>query len=413
MKFFVATLSLLVLQDHSASAQRPDVDDQPCLANVLNGLELESCDARSIIQELSAKFDSLPSCEWSFGRELLFLTGLDSRDGIALALETLCEDARLLALDDAPLTAWEEIHEGFTQSFLEQYVDGGTYLNLETGNFQNPDGSNPMEDGTTPESYYAGVAIDDFYQDGATTTILEDVAHLSQCQNQAIMCCFGRDRQYDDNNGACREDRCDNRPPGDNTNICYDPIAAPPTPFPEDERAHCHGFLWAEDEDDPSNLLKFNNFFYVLMHDHMYTRGYVESVGAGIPMCECIEEMPVVLRADCSEVSLEETIFTLTYSAAGGLGVTSGALEFSLNSCRGVYPDSTGEYVGKGNDLASMAYKLFLDGKMDLATRNNVFAHLAGHAEEKKPEDKENEAICELAWDDATQGQDYYPSVTP
>jgi hypothetical protein len=69
--------------------------------------------------------------------------------------------------------------------------------------------------------------------------------------------------------------------------------------------------------------------------------------------------------------------------------------------------------VGKGNDLASMAYKLFLDGKMDLATRNNVFAHLAGHAEEKKPEDKENEAICELAWDDATQGQDYYPSVTP
>ena len=46
---------------------------------------------------------------------------------------------------------------------------------------------------------------------------------------------------------------------------------------------------------------------------------------------------------------------------------------------------------------------------MDLTTRNNIFEKLIGHAEPKKPEDKANEELCFEAWEDATQGADYYP----
>ena len=108
-------------------------------------------------------------------------------------------------------------------------------------------------------------------------------------------------------------------------------------------------------------------------------------------------------------MSLEETSFALSYSTTGGLSIAGGPLQARFRSCRGVYPDPTSdEYVPKGNDLASKAYAMFLHGQLDLETRNNIFYHLAGHAEPKHPENKVNEEACELAWDDETQGQDYY-----
>lgn len=402
---FVVGASLLA--SLTATLAQPSAQT-PCLANALNNLELEGCSPRTLFRQLRAVFDDLPSCNWGFPIELMLLTGTDSIGGVEDYFRTLCMGAIEQVLDEAPLETWESIHPDFTQSFLETYAGGGTYLNLETGNFQNPDDSDPRATtGTSDESYFAGIAIDAFYHDGATSHILEDVDHLSQCQNQAIMCCFGRDRQFGDQNGRCRPNACDDAPPGDNTNLCFDPVSE--TPYPYDEKIHCHGFLWGEDESDPSNALKFNNFFYVLMHDHMYTRGYVESVEEGIPMCDCIENMPVVLRADCSEVSLEETSFALSYSTTGGLSIAGGPLQARFRSCRGVYPDPTSdEYVPKGNDLASKAYAMFLHGQLDLETRNNIFYHLAGHAEPKHPENKVNEESCELAWDDETQGQDYY-----
>jgi hypothetical protein len=54
---------------------------------------------------------------------------------------------------------------------------------------------------------------------------------------------------------------------------------------------------------DPSATYKGNNIFYVSMYDHMYKRGYVRNV-PGAPMCGCAEQMPVVSRADCTQMDV-------------------------------------------------------------------------------------------------------------
>lgn len=76
--------------------------------------------------------------------------------------------------------------------------------------------------------------------------------------------------------------------------------------YPDDveEDTHCHGFVWSDDDNDESKIYKANNLFYVSMEDHLRTRGYVRNV-PGAPMCGCLEQMPTVERADCTQTSDE------------------------------------------------------------------------------------------------------------
>ena len=274
---------------------------------------------------------------------------------------------------------------------------------VETGNFQNRDGSDPRLNEfypTSEASYQAGVSIDAFYNDGATSSVLEKIPHLSHCQNQVMMCCFGRDRQYRDGNGDCMPRDCDNKPPGDNSNLCYSD-ETPPTAYPGDETIHCHGIAWAEDDADPSSILRYNNFFYVLMHDHMYSRGYVEPSVEGALMCGCIEDMNPVVRADCSEVRMK-TDYSISFGA-NGLEVVPNPLDFKFRACRGITPDGT----AVDNDLVSHVNQLVEDDKMSDATRETIFETLVGYA---NPNDNENEAACAMAWADVTQGAPYVAS---
>eukprot|EP00752_Nemacystus_decipiens_P015570 g13893.t1 len=80
----------------------------------------------------------------------------------------------------------------------------------------------------------------------------------------------------------------------DNTDVC----SYGDTQYPGDSegQVHCHGFVWAADADDEyiAGLAG-----YVMNHDHMGRRGYHGSI-PGAPMCGCLEDMPVVSKADCS-----------------------------------------------------------------------------------------------------------------
>ena len=277
---------------------------------------------------------------------------------------------------------------------------------METGNFRNPDGTDPRLNQrypTSEASYEAGVSIDNFYSDGVTSSVLAEIPHLSSCQNQAMMCCFGRDRQYGDGNGDCRRRDCDNQPPGDNSNVCFSATDSPPTAYPGDEAIHCHGIAWAEDQSDPSNLLRFNNFFYVLMHDHMYSRGYVEPAVDGALMCGCVEEMNPVTRADCSEVRME-TDYSVSFGVAG-LEVVANELDFRFQACRGItWDDEMDDWAQVNNDLASYVNRLTEEGQMRDGTRDVIFETLVGHVNHN---DNENEGACEDAWADLTLGAPY------
>ena len=218
------------------------------------------------------------------------------------------------------------------------------------------------------------------------------------------MCCFGRDRQPNDNNGNCAdpiEENCVDADPADNSNLCYiEPDMATysdPFAFPDDSEGdiHCHGLAWADDENDFTAQLRFNNFFYVSLYDHMYTRGYVETTvnSDSIAMCGCIEEMPPVSRSDCTEIDASAT-FTITYDAVAKFTATAeDDLTVEFNACQGTNPSNGND---ANNDLASYVFRLNEEGKVDDNVKNKVFQTLVGYA---NPDDNDNEAACQTAYE--------------
>ena len=262
-------------------------------------------------------------------------------------------------------------------------------MTAETGTFQNTiEGNN----------------IDGFRDGDAASTVVEGFPALATCDYNSIMCCFGRDRQPNDNNGNCADPvdtNCLDADPADNSNLCYvehdlathsDPFAFPDT---SEGDIHCHGLAWTDDSNDFSAQLRFNNFFYVSLYDHMYTRGYVETTvdSDSIPMCGCIEEMPPVSRADCTEIDASAT-FTVTFDAVNQFEATAeDDLAINFNACQGTNPSNGND---ANNDLASHVYRLNQDGKVDDTVKNKVFETLVGYAQ---PGNNDNEEACEAAYE--------------
>ena len=134
---------------------------------------------------------------------------------------------------------------------------------MDTGNFQGtPNPSYP----SNADSLSAGASISAFYNDGARDTIMSGFSSINECENQAILCCWGRDRQSNDNNGNCNDNDCQDADPADNSNLCYTKPSFISYPDVTEGDIHCHGLAWADDENDFSSRFKNNNFFYVSMY---------------------------------------------------------------------------------------------------------------------------------------------------
>lgn len=308
---------------------------------------------------------------YALERELLEQTGQTT----SALINATCADA----WETIEVSTFDEIDSEFTNDFMKEYVDGQTHLNLNTGNFQGEDVG--VRDGEIGEN------IAEFRDGKAELTRLKGFEPLEACQNQALMCCFGRDRQFGDNNGNCRQRNCDDRDPADNSNLCKTDTQAYPNNDDPENQIHCHGLAWGSDENDFARRLLFNNFFYVSLYDHMYSRGYVErtipSDPADFRMCDCIEDMPPVTRSDCTELDISP--FIVTRNAAGD-GVTAYApdtLDVEFLSCRG---------LGRNNDLSTHIKRLVQEGRMSEEMQSKAYETLVGYA---NPNDNNNEAACE------------------
>lgn len=157
---------------------------------------------------------------------------------------------------------------------------------------------------------------------------------------------------------------------------------------------HCHGLAWDSDPNDPTARFRFNNFFYVSLYDHMYTRGYVENMidSDFVPMCGCTEVMPEVARADCTQIDVDHT-FLLNTDANGYLTAApkQGSLTVNFNACRG---KKFGTNENANNDLASYVNKFVIQGRMDELTRDTIYQTLIGYAEN---DNDDNDVICSAA----------------
>ena len=150
-----------------------------------------------------------------------------------------------------------------------------------------------------------------------------------------------------------------NANPSDNTDMCLVNMGRAPessrvrngySTFPANvERAtHCHGFAWTDNEIDVGNIFNGNNLIPISMYDHLYQRGYVKNV-PGAPMCACLEQMPVVSRADCTEMTLAQNT-TFAFASSTVEVVIDSAFGVDFRAC--CNPD------GPNNNLESYYTRL-------------------------------------------------------
>jgi len=276
--------------------------------------------------DTTALFDSIRSelvgkgCIHDTMTEILLLTGAGSPEAADQVVSLKCREmwdreyAKFLSFVDIP-------EQESDTNFIKSFYDGDTYWNhaRETSLIDGVARDILAKDpGERIAQIYSNISQSRGLRWPGDESIM---TNFQNCSSNAVMCCWVQDRQAqaDDpagaGNGNCDlpyDVNCIDADPMDNTDICYVDMSRSPASsrvnggfavFPGDSEgeAHCHGFAWADDENDFSAQYKANNLFYVSMYDHLTQRGYVKNV-PGSPMCGCVEQMPVVTRADCTEL---------------------------------------------------------------------------------------------------------------
>ncbi|GFH50285.1 hypothetical protein CTEN210_06761 [Chaetoceros tenuissimus] len=226
---------------------------------------------------------------------LTALLGTDARGWATTACSEVREQIK------ADMLPWDRVTVRGRQ-FDDTFFDGGSIFN--TG---------PMISGTTMDTDPELARIKDIkeFVNPNGGIAWPDSYHrnfdLETCDAEAVMCCWK----------ATRLGTSPNAPQisSGNANICHHDIADSPksarvaggqTLFLEDSEGTsvCHGFFW--DGDSKASDYKGNLLFHVAMEHGLLNNGFVRNVPSA-PMCACIEQMPTVSKAGCSDVSVVET----------------------------------------------------------------------------------------------------------
>ena len=210
---------------------------------------------------------------------------------------------------------------------------------------------------------------------------IDPVAEKGSCKYNTAMCCYV-------------ESHSDNFV--DNTDVCRHDLAASPqsnhikagwSVFSGDEPANCVGFTWKEG--DVSDTYKGNTLFYASLYQTA-TKGYMGNV-PGAPLCACVEQMPVVTKADCvtssgsdltykfsidattGEVSASHTV-TMTYSDCGENDLSAQVKKLHAGSA--IATDIDEYLVGDDCDITNAAY--LHDEQLLVPKATNPFENLDG-----------------------------------
>jgi len=353
MKYTAAALTCLLAQ--TVSAQTACFANDNFKINVVDG----ECSYDDLIEGLEVRIEN-KNCGNGAKEELRLLLGVTTNSEAKNIIGEYCDEQLALQAEESkPLTD----HLAKKDYFVEEYFHGGTTWNEEV---------QYTDDSGVDRNVLANDAsrVNSLFNGRAQNGMIEmpEYDGLGNCNNNAIYCCWAQDRQANDNNGNCNtpyETDCDDKDPGDNTDLCAVDIdsnseyaahvAGGFSIFPDNKEGpiHCHGFAWSKRDDAAMTRYKANNLFYVSMYDHMYTRGYVRAV-PGAPMCGCAEDMPIVSRADCTEMDIEET-WRFHHVAGVGFSVSLRDVDIAYNACQGANNNN--------NDLEAYIERLVDEGE--------------------------------------------------
>ncbi len=237
------------------------------------------------------------------GCDVAGLTSLLNGVDAASWVSTQCAAARREIKED--MLPWDKVTMRGSQ-FDDTFFDGGSIFN--TGSIEATDMLDDLELSRIKD-------IKDFVNPNAGIgwpSSYHKNFDLETCDLEAVMCCWKATRLGTDPNAP--------QISSGNANICHHDIADSPksarvaggtTVFLErtEGESVCHGFFW--DGDSVNGDYKGNLLFYVAMEHGLINNGFVRNVPSA-PMCACIEQMPKVSNAGCSDVSVVET-FKVTY----------------------------------------------------------------------------------------------------
>lgn len=341
---------------------------QTCVQGIWNIEVTGACDYATILAAYEQQvFDATGSSSCAEGtvtaeQELNSLLA-----GLNQDVETICKKL-YDNVDKTPF--YEAAGKGTDYKFEQAFYNGHSkWVEEVETTYESADGTATSvlrEDAAYVNAFYQG--------DGSYSQVtMPPLENFEQCDSNAVMCCWPKDRQAADNNGNCNRntysENCVDKDPADNTNLCFVDMekgtfasgfnSGGLVEFPGDgdngEGAiHCHGYAWANDEYDPISRYRANNLFYVSMYDHMHQRGYVENI-PGAPMCGCVEKMPIATRSDCTQVDLTED-FTVTFDGTS-IEAKMTKVEVDFNACQGK--------GGRNNDLYAYHWRLYEEGKVD------------------------------------------------
>ena len=130
------------------------------------------------------------------------------------------------------------------------------------------------------------------------------------CDLNTVMCCFIDDKHDRedilDNSEVCTHDLRDSRR-SNHINRGW-------AEFDNNANTYCTGFTFSPEDLDGTNRFKGNSLLDLSFRNTV-ENGLVKNI-PGAPMCACIEQMPVVDRADCRTTKV--TNEALTYSVING-----------------------------------------------------------------------------------------------
>jgi len=215
---------------------------------------------------------------------------------------------------------------------------------------------------------------------------IDPVAEKGSCKLKTAMCCFVESAKdnFVDNSDACHHD-LSNSPQSNHVNSGW-------SLYSGDEPTHCVGFTWKDG--DVSDTYKGNALFYASLYQTAMN-GYMGNI-PGAPMCACVEQMPVVTKADCVTAKGAGLTYKFTVDATTGEVSATHSVTMTYSDCgdndlkaevQAVHSDNADivsaideHLVGDSCDVTNANY--LNDEQLLVTSATNEFKDLDGAVEE-------------------------------
>jgi len=292
--------------------------------NEISGLPISSCSFSDghTIETTGCNYDAIRAATGCSASDLRDKLNVSDNQTARAKISELCEEA-LSYIDE------QDAYYGYDGFPFERVMAKG-YI-WDQNFFDGGTEYNSIEDDTSITDQ--GIRIQAIADNVARSRLIgfpdQKISNFNNCDKNAVMCCYVSKKRSDATDGT----------PTDNTDVCYHDMSQSQRSarvkngyayFGGDAEgeAYCEAFAWDDDVDGP---YKGNTLFHVAMEKAFLQNSYTRSV-PGAPMCGCIEQMPVVSSAKCTEAHPAQK-FTVSADSEGSLYLKLQETDITFTDC--------------------------------------------------------------------------------